>query len=323
MRIGLLSFGSLDAQTPFADALRARDVDVVTTEDAVTSFAIASDEAARIARADCDGVVLLVSDATVPAHVGQAGLLLGCPLLLAGPFGATFLDAAGALAEVGISFNRRNTQTGILVDRVRSFASLEEAQVDENAQWFFDWAQTNNKQERQRGYEAARKLYGQRFALPPGTVAPLDPVLWRRQFGVTVVPFGEDADFSAPDGDVNAALTHQLLKLISGGETSVESVNVDTMTEAHEGATHTFAQIARRAGRYICITLPGMKAKDDFGTDEFAVIAHIPWQSHTFLSGKLQAVPGDLRGALRAACESLDIELIPLDERLVAWGVPS
>lgn len=278
-----MSFGA-DSQVEsgrIAEVLRARDVDVVSADEAATtgavSLSVIAREAARLQRADCDGVVLLVNeivgeDAT-PAYFAQAALHFGCPILLLGAFTPAFFEAAAALAEIGVPFDR--------------FVLTAESLV-EGADRIFAWLTENKKTARQPGIEAAQKLYGQTLAL--GGDGLIDSALWQRQFGVTVFRGGvdADADFFAPDGDANSALTAHLLRLISGGEPYVVSIIEPVPAET------TLAQIARVRGKFVCLCL---RRTATMGEMERHLIASRLW-----------AIPGDYAAALRAACEALDME---------------
>lgn len=268
MRIGLLPFGSLDP-TPLAEYFRSVDVDVISAEQPVTTLVLAGEEAARIARADCDGVALLLGPDMDASQVGKAALHLPSPLLLTGPVSAAFGAAAGVLAEIGVSFDRY------------PWEAPEPPLAAISA-----WLTANAKRERQRGIEAALKLHGQRLSLGPG-VCSGDPAQVQRQFGVTLVGSGEIGDFSHPDGDLNAALTAQLLHLISG-----EEVAALPMDEAvPDGATG--ARLVRIRGRYLCFLLHGASSPRE--------------RAGALLAGDYYTALGNHIAALRAACETLDV----------------
>ena len=251
------------------EVLRARDVDVVSADEAATTGAIAAREAARLQRADGDGVALFVGEDATPAHFAQAALHFGCPILLLGAFTSAFFDAAAALAEIGVPFDRF-TLTADAAERV------------------FGWLAENKKTARQPGIETAQKLYGQTMAL--GGDGLIDAALWQRQFGVTVFRGGvdADADFFALDGDANSALTAHLLRLISGSEPYIVPISEPIPAET------TLAQIARVRGKFVCLCVRGVGTMGEM-------------ERH-LLSSRLWAIPGDYAAALRAACEALDIE---------------
>jgi hypothetical protein len=135
-----------------------------------------------------------------------------------------------------------------------------------------------------------------------------DAALWMHQFGVITTTESEGADFAAPDGDSCGALTGHLLSLVSG-ETITSRVPV---VASHGGAAEdadtaaTFARITRTQGRFRCLLLRGALRSDGVTVVRFDcpdarlfAAASSPW---------LHAVPGDHLGALRAACEALDID---------------
>jgi hypothetical protein len=275
VRIGFLSFGGGGADTALVEALRARDIDVVVADESAVSGVIAVREAARLSRADCDGVAFFVEPGAVADYVAQAALHIGCPVLLVGPFASVFFDAIGALAEIGVPFDRD----------LLAYNDIDRITV---------WLTANRKTERQRGIEAAQKLYGQTLLLPSqaNTWGSFDPAQWKRQFGVTIIwGHSEEADFHAPDGDVNGALTVRLLSLISGAD--VRTCTVDELLHEDE---QTFARITRRVGRFICVL-----SRRQVTRVQFAL---------TLMSSRLHSVPGDHVAAMRAACEALDVEVI-------------
>jgi hypothetical protein len=200
MRLGILPLGPVPDTVgiaALADALRAGDVDVVVPEDTPATALAVSREAERLHRADCDGVLIVAADERLarPAALQTALRLPGVPLLLAGTFAPGLFDTVGAWEEVG----------GVWYDRLllgESGLPVERARVEA-------WLKENERRERQRGLEAAQKLYGQRFAvlgdLPDGV--SLDATRWLTQFGVTVVSFG-----SAQVATRAAAVTDQELE---------------------------------------------------------------------------------------------------------------
>jgi hypothetical protein len=273
MRLGVLTLGQDDRTGYLLDAVRAADIDVVTADAPITDAASTLREGGRIARADADVVLLLASAADAAPFAGEAALSLGCPILLAGEFAPALLDAAGALAEVGVSFDRL-TLTGVATDGDRLLA----------------YVRANEKRRRQKGIEAAHKLYGQRLALPSGGAThPFDRAQWLRQFGIVAVVADADAeaDFRADDGDAYGALTVHLLRLLS--ETDPVTVPVGGPLNP----TFVYARLSRRAGRFLCHAAPG-----DAPSDRLA--EHL-------LSGRLHGLPAEHLPALRAACETLDV----------------
>lgn len=380
MRIGILTFvspksrDSEDAarltERQLTQTLREREVDVIPADGAAAaqSGIDGAREAERFARADCDAVLFVVTEGALASSVAQAALRAPGPLLLAGSFGPAFFDAAGALEEIGVSFDR------LLLTGETLSADFVENYLRENA-----------RAERQRGGDAAQKLYGQRLALfgdpGDGPLAFLDPAQWRNQFGVTVVRYGsagllasakeisaerlvafrdqvapetvseeearlclclqdrctEDAiDFCcladrlgetrtalfrafpvapapndavtesaglvcAPEEDACGALAMQILRLITGvPPAAIHAVLLEKPLPIGEAAT--FAQISRRAGRFVCHLFTG--GPDDEG----AAFGPSPDTLFRTLSGKyIYHAAGNHVGALRAACEALDI----------------
>ena len=184
MRLGILPLGPLPdalAFAPLAAALRAEDVDVVAPDSLPTTAEGTVAEAERIARADCDGVLLLC-----PERLPASDLPLRCalplaayPLLLGGTFSPGFLAAAGALEAVG----------GLQIDRL----PLLSGELGRETGRVRDWLAENERRERQRGVEAARRLHGERIALLGEPVAgrSVDAAGWLAQFGVFVSSLSE------------------------------------------------------------------------------------------------------------------------------------
>jgi L-fucose isomerase-like protein len=330
MRLGTLIFDGNTPYTPdIAPALGAAkqaDVDVVTGEEAISSRSIAKREAARLSRADCDGIVFFVGAGVNPAFVMEAALhVAGIPLLLMGAFSPAFFDALGALSEIGVTADRH------LHDEKDNSTLLR-------------WLISNRKDARRPGLEAARKLYGQRFALfDPVPRMALDAAQWQSQLGVSVVTFSpgelatrgnpplldlikdESIDFCAlgagvevtpvslpipcaTHGDVNGALTLNLLHLIGDGERAVGTVDLETPNFEHAtGRGVTFARITRRSGRFRCFVAEGTLAENNQWF-------HMKQNPYPFLeAGRLHYIsPGTYHSAVRAACEALDIEVVNL-----------
>jgi L-fucose isomerase-like protein len=308
MRVGVLPFGSpptdLDA---LLEPLRAADVDVVTAESSVATEVDAAREAQRLARADCDGVVLF-TDGTYGLFglIAEAALYLsGTSLLLTGtPGDSTFFDAAGALEELGAQYQRQYHPS-----------SLEDWPERVGV-----WLRENRKDEWQRGSEAARTLYGQRLYVPTEFTAP-DVGLWGHQLGVVVTRSPDGASFTAEYGDAYGALTAQLMRLMVNTDVLVSLISI---TEPrHPGGTEdgiacTFARITRRAGRFRCLLLRG--ALNPYSEEPDSTSNVWFWRcdcSEDALyemasSPHLHALPGDHIGAMRAACEALDIEPVIL-----------
>lgn len=372
MRIGLLTFvapqnaespaTSLSSERHIAEFLRQRDTDVVTAESpAVSGVTAAAKEAQRLHRADCDGVVFLAEAGTQAAVVAQAALFVPGPLLLCGVPGPSFFDAAGALEEVGVAFDRLTRRLS------------EEESAGDLPERVERWLRQNAKPERQKGAEAAQKLYGQRFVIFGSApyLPACDPAQWLSRFGVTVSGYApptslaeaaqtaaqEAADFclirreateepeSVPDGelppvcavdtDANAALTMQILHLIANAPVFLGRI-VDCGADESAGsepqrmtlhirdiwnrmpesgaATATFARITRSRGGFRCLLASGtMELTGSAGREVIVTftseggVATLP---DALSAGDLCFVSGDCRGAVRAACEALDIPTI-------------
>jgi hypothetical protein len=270
MRLGLLPFTDYPTE-PLIDACKSRDINIVMTDKLALSGNVAREEAHRLSRADCDGVTLLVGPETNAAWVAEAALHLHCPLLLVGPASPAWWQSAGALAEIGVPFDRLP-----LVDAER----------------ILGWLQRVEKRQRQSGIEAAHKLYGKRLSLPTG-VTVTDPYLWQRQFGITLVAGeNESADLTVTDGDLYASTAEELLRLITGE--SPQRLLLPTLPEADT----TILQLARQRGRFVCFVGYSMASPEIFAA--------------RLLSPTLLTAQGDHREAVRAACETLDIEVVPL-----------
>ena len=299
MRLGVLELGSVHLSVqPLLNSLRAQDIDVVVGEGVVTSLGEALSKARRLFRADCDGVLLIVGDGTLLETVSAAATLLaGVPLLLAS-YGCSsaFFDAVGALEFIGARFDRvylANDMPG------------PDAYVK-------SWLRENAKKERQRGLEAARKLYGQSLYAPLETGGLPDAALWMHQFGIIPTTEAEGADFAAPTGDACGALTDHLLSLIADvpANAPISLVTFQGSEAAENDRKVTLARITRTKGRFRCLLLHGALRENGTSTARldcadaplFAVAA----------SPLLHVVPGDHLGAMRAACESLGIDTVLL-----------
>lgn len=179
MRIGILPVVAAgnearEAGGRFVDALaewlRGRQHDVILPEDPPASGIRVMDEAERFARADCDGVLLPVSPGPVIDQVVQAALLVNCPVLLVGDDLPAVVDAAGALTEVGIPFDRVLSSGGEDATRAR----------------IADWLDQHKPDTRRRGEEAAQRLHGARYGAFGRDRFGLDASQWLSQFGVHV-----------------------------------------------------------------------------------------------------------------------------------------
>jgi len=365
MKLGLLSLVSTEeseatvagSRQRLADSLEAAGHYVVPAEKPAAHGVAASDEAARFARADCDGVVLCffagggaAALESAPGMAVQAALHAACPVLLSGDDLPILLAASGALQEIGVLAGR-------------AFGAPDEPATVARVQ---AWAALHDPAERRRGQDAAGKLFGSRYAVlgdsPPGggDVFVVDAARWLTQFGVHVQHAGARAlvgrsasDYCAgeriafcslglaADGTVlappeagvlvlpaacgaNGALTAQLLALTTGDAAAVFTIVLtgrDAASPDHlrvravSGETAltaslTFARIARRLGRFTCligtgsVEEEGTTLRPDCGAETLLLAADSPF---------LHAAPGgDLRAALKAACEALDVEPILL-----------
>ncbi|MBC8104572.1 MAG: hypothetical protein H7Z41_18510 [Cytophagales bacterium] len=299
MRLGVLEFdisaeGVLES---LLGPLRAHDVDVVAREATVITLDAAIREAKRLARADCDGILLMAGEGkgAAPLAAAAAALVSGVPLLLAGaPGNGGLFEAAGALDEIGAPFDRLIRNDG-----------LASAEVE-------TWLRANAKTERHRGLEAVRRLYGQRLYVPDTVAISVDRSLWLHQFGVIVTGEAEGAEFAALGGDVYGALTARLLELVSG-TTPRDLVALGDLaygSPAESGVMGTLARISHRAGRFRCLLLQGPVSTDGtrplftgIPSGLFAAAAS-PW---------LHVTAGEHLGAMRAACLALDIAPVILE----------
>ena len=309
MRLGILPLGDgpFDALAPLVAALAARDVDIATppAEGALlTTPALLRDEARRLARADCDGIVLMVGAGFDPSLVAGVALDTNTPLLLAGRGDSpAYYQAAGTLTQIRALFDRADLADPALAETV------------------FAWLYGNRKSEWHRGLAAARRLHGERLAVAGNVGGGVSSAVWLRQFGVLVAfcapgsPDLADADFAAPDGDAWGALTDRLLTHLmpppSEGATAppIARATVDALAPAGGGDPATAARIAPIGeGRVVCHILPGTVSP----STPFAPAAPLPRLHDTLLSGTLSVVPGDLTAALRAACYALGITVMVL-----------
>jgi hypothetical protein len=272
MRLGILESGAATDWSPLIEGLRTKDVDVVTAESPTLSAQTIAQEAARLHRADCDGMVVFVTDALAYSFMTTLTLHITCPLLVASTNLPALCDACGALSALGIPHERLH---------LRPESNLTEI--------LLQWLKANRKTERQPGMEAAAKLYGQRFSLAETPMVGVDREQWLQQFGILLVSAEAEADVQVPDNDLHTAFCCHLLRLLANTEPLLLPVDVSLP------ADHTFLQIARRSGRFV-------------GLYGYTTIAE-DIGSFPFLSGRLALVPGDRRVALRAACHALDIAL--------------
>lgn len=326
MRLGILIFDDAERNEQAAeqaaqivvDALRAHDIDVVvnapepdalttperpaaTTDTEETPFAVvlatfasAQEAGERLGRADCDGVLFWLGEGAKPALVAPAALSLACPLLLCGAKeNAAFYDAAGVLADRGVSFDR-------LVLPPESDGTHDPANAVE------DWLRRNSKKVRQKGTEAAQKLFNKRLILNGASAAQIvDGAQWFHQFGVVVtsaetgVEAGEN-DLVVQNGNACAALTLFLLRGVcdDGADVRAMGVSEATAQPQNEEGDATFVCIYRRKGRFTCLLALASATQTSGG---FADV---------LFTSVLHAAPGDVRTQMKAACAALDIDVV-------------
>jgi hypothetical protein len=92
-------------------------------------------------------------------------------------------------------------------------------------------------------------------------------------------------------------------------------VSTEANHNGSEPVLATFARITRVRGRFRCLLLRGSLPEDskvpahfDCSETELRAVASSPW---------LHAAPGDHLGAMRAACEVLDIDTVLLKPQLM------
>ena len=312
MRLGLLIFdttGSTDAETEanlLAETLRGKDIDVVTNTpepDALTgiqkppetvpataaiidTFAHAQEAGARLHRADCDGVVFWIGENASPAFAAPAALFLSCPTLLCGANHASFYDAAGVLEMRGVVFDRL-----ILTGEAAHTASFTET-----------WLAQNNRKVRQKGTDAAQKLFGKRLILPNQNAAQtVDAAAFFDQFGVLVTSDsgeapGENDLVTEAGGDACAALAEFLLRGVSEDGTDVRRVFAGVLADLPNEAEQTVCQIYQRKGRFVCLLAPADYAKT-------APFRNAVCGSILFIAA------GNVQAEMKAACAALDVDV--------------
>ena len=85
MRLGVIEFGKPYAETaPLLTTLRERGADIIVKLDEPAQSA--RDEAQRLQRAECDGVLLTLGDGLDPDDVAEALLYIHSPVLLVGSY---------------------------------------------------------------------------------------------------------------------------------------------------------------------------------------------------------------------------------------------
>ncbi len=300
MRLGVLTFTfDPSLNESMLDPLRARDVDIVTGDGVILSLEDALREAKHMFRADCDGVLLLVGDGLQSeALSAAAALLAGVPLLLAAysrTDADTYFGAVGLLESIGARF-----------DRIYFVPDESELSV-----YLAIWLEENGKKQRHRGLEAVRKLYGQCLYIPQETGGLPDAALWLHQIGIIATSEVDLADFAAEDGDACGALTAHLLSLVSGEQSMPVPVAASAGNSHGAGeASATFAQITRKRGHFRCLLLRGALRENEDPSARFDCFEQALFAAAA--SPRLHAVTGDHFGAMRAACDALDIETVLL-----------
>ena len=209
MRIGLISLiqdtgnaRELTQQNALASVLRARDHDIVSAERGILLDVEGMREAETIARADCDGLVVLVQGNEYPALAQQIALSAQTPILLVGQFERAYFESANSLQEGSITFDRLQW-----AEPVSLVAPIE------------SWIEEHSKSVRQSGLQAAQNLYGQRFAEILQRTAVVDEGQWLEQFGVGVKSYELDAVHEYMDrvAEERVALLHDWLKMPDDG----------------------------------------------------------------------------------------------------------
>lgn len=290
MRLGILAFGEpLPVVKGIGDDLRARDFDVIVASDEPIP---AREEAKRLGRADCDGVLFTLGDGVEADDIAEAVLHVAaaaCPILLVAP-----PEAAGAQAAEAWKTLQALTPA---CDTLFS----TEATADRVALWL----EENGKTERQRGTEAAYKLYGIRLFTGGAAVGGFDGKMrWLKQFGILLRADADPEssrpdDLHAPEGDLTGALTERLLHLVSGSE-DIHSFNTEHLrseARATDAGNITVAHIAPDGSGFRAVLFQGVTPPDDnFGGE---------------IRGGY-AVAGKHLGAMRAACDALDISVTVL-----------
>jgi hypothetical protein len=320
MRLGVLPLGHAPLgvlDTEVLAPLRALNIDVIVPEPdtpPITTGVGAAQAAERLHRADCDGTLIFVgSDAdeeegdsamySAAICAAQAALhLAATPLFLSGLPSGTFFTAAGALAAIGVPFDRHFCTADFALSELTGVVQT--------------WLSENRREERRRGTDAARHLYGHRLYIPGAYTTP-DVAAWMHQFGVIVNRSAEGADFVADDGDALAALTGHLLARIAGADAKAMRTPVfgEQLGGADDETTRaTFAQITTYAGRYRCTITRG-NLGGDLPKGRASVLRYACDDGQLFAIATFPefcAVLGEHVGALRAACYALDIEPVIL-----------
>jgi|GEM_PF-5930234 hypothetical protein len=138
------------------------------------------------------------------------------------------------------------------------------------------WTQENERRERDRGIEWVRQLYGKRIRFV--TETPPNPVLWMRQFGIFPVESDEPADTTWTAPTPADAVLLSLLKTLGG----IDPIQYSPPTPAPNTESYTWASLVQQGDQFHC---------------QCALSPAPLWYG----------VPGNHLGAIRAACEALDI----------------
>lgn len=181
MRLGILTFGDegdgLEAQGRLAAWLEEQGHHVVPGESVVATEASATSAAERSARAHCDVVVFLLQSQALPCPdlCVSAALHVNAPILLLGSaeVPAPVWEFAGALREIGVVFGR----------------VLGDPDAADTRAGIAGWLHDHDGEARQRGEDAAQKLYGQRFGALIAPPQRVDASQWLSQFGIHVRHF--------------------------------------------------------------------------------------------------------------------------------------
>jgi len=313
MRLGVLaSEAASDTVTPDEQAvlalLRDRDIDVVLGHDEDAQSGV--DQVKRLARADVDGALILPSwrgAVVVALHLADTPLLL----------------CEGDNGDDGTIYDVL-TQLNAPLDRLLVPVSRPEEAAGAIEQWLTE----NRRTERQRGHEAALKLYGQTMGVR-GDALLGDGARYLLQFGLTVVPLsasdaavGESptVDFGSDQGlvgGIHALLTRHLLNLVSpsdAADATTIALSALSFSEETGEAAATFAALSRVGERFRCVLSRGFAGETGAPP---RLPSHLQSHIGTTLSGGfdlryLSYIAGEHVGAMRAACRALDIEAVVL-----------
>lgn len=194
MKIGIITFTDgrkraaemLDKQchefqSKLARHLETKGHQVVESRKIVWDYATATGGARRLNEAGVDVVLFNFCVWAYPDFAAQVARDVEAPICFVGninpafPGWVAFFACAGALEEFGVPFGR------VLGDVASGEAGAE---LDE-------WLLRHNPDKRERGYDAATKLHGQRYGEFDGPsmgmyTGHIDPSQWMEQFGVHV-----------------------------------------------------------------------------------------------------------------------------------------